>query len=101
MSSNLKSPPEGLKNSECKKGKLVARPPISYVPPVDLHKKQEPEQIKVKMLDGTNFQMAAFGYGANKEYLVHIIAILCVIEKKGWNRLLGRLFKLWMKLDGK
>jgi hypothetical protein len=83
MSSNLKSLPEGLKNTECKKGKLVARPPISYVPPVDLHEKWEPKQIKVKMHDGTNFQMAAFGYGNNEEYLVHVIAVLQIIEQKG------------------
>jgi hypothetical protein len=34
------------------------------------------------MPDGTNFQMAAFGYGNNKEYLIHVIAILCIIEQK-------------------
>jgi hypothetical protein len=55
MSSNLKSPPEGLKNAECKKGKLITQLPILYVPPLDLHEKQETEQIKVKMPDGTNF----------------------------------------------
>jgi hypothetical protein len=32
MSSNAKSPLEGLKASECKKGKLGARPPIPYIP---------------------------------------------------------------------
>jgi hypothetical protein len=35
------------------------------------------------MPDGTNFQMAAFGYRNNKEYLVNVIAILCIIEIKG------------------
>jgi hypothetical protein len=83
MNSNLKSLPEGLKNAKCKKGKLIARPPIPYVPPSDLHKKQETEQIKVKMSDRTNFQMAAFGYRNNKEYLVHVIAVLRIIEQKG------------------
>ncbi len=33
MSSNLKSLPEGLKKPKCKKGKLIAQPPILYVPP--------------------------------------------------------------------
>jgi hypothetical protein len=101
MSSNLKSPPEGLKNAECEKGKLIAQPPIPYVPPLELHKKQETEQIKVKMPDGTNFQMAAFGYGNNEEYLVHVIAILRIIKKKGWKWMVGRSFKLWLKVEGK
>ncbi len=55
MSSNLKSPLEGLKNAKWEKGKLVARPPIQYVPPLDLHEKQETEHIKIKMPDRTNF----------------------------------------------
>jgi hypothetical protein len=83
MSSNLKSPPEGLKPSECKKRKSVARPPISYAPPLDLIKKWETKQIKVKMPNGTNFGMSAFAYGTNKDYLIHIIAILRMIKKKG------------------
>ncbi len=82
MSSSTKSPPEGLKASKCKKGKSGVRPPIPYVPPTNLIKKQEGEQIKVKMLDSTNFSMAAFTSGTN-EYLVHIITVLRIIEKKG------------------
>ncbi len=65
MSSNLKSLLEGLKPLECEKGKTVAQLPIPYVPPMDLIKKQETKQIKVKMPDETNFQMAAFVYGTN------------------------------------
>ncbi len=76
MSSNLMSLPEVLKNANCKKGKLMARPPILYVPPSDRHEKGETEKIKVKMPDKTNFQMAAFGYRNNKEYLVHVIAVM-------------------------
>jgi hypothetical protein len=93
MSSNLKFLPEGLKNAECKKGKLVAQPPIPYVPPVDLHKTREPEQIKVKMPDGTNFQIAAFGYGNKEEYLIHLIAILRVIEQKGMGMDIRKAFQ--------
>ncbi len=62
---------------------LIAQPPIPYVPPVDLQEKREPKQIKVKLPDRTNFQMATFGNGNNKEYLVYIIAVLCIIEQKG------------------
>ncbi len=65
-SSNLKSPPEGLENSKYEKGALIARPPIPYVPPADLYEKREPEKIKVKLPNGVNFQMAAFGNGNNK-----------------------------------
>ncbi len=69
MSSNLKSPPEGLKPSECKKGKSMAWPPIPYVPPSDLIKKRETTQIKVKMPNDTNFGMVAFVYETNEDYL--------------------------------
>ncbi len=50
---------------------------------MDLIEKQETEQIKVKMPDGTNFGMAAFAYGTNEDYLVHDIAVLRIIKKKG------------------
>jgi hypothetical protein len=73
---NLKSPPEGLKNAECKKGTPPVRLPIPYVPPTDLHKKRNMEQIKVELPDGTKFQMPTYASGSNKEYLVHIIAVL-------------------------
>ncbi len=76
MSSSLKSPPEGLKNAECKKGTPPVRLPILYVPPTDLHEKQETEQINIELPNGTKFQMPPYGSGNNKEYLVHIIAIL-------------------------
>jgi hypothetical protein len=84
MSSSLKSPPEGLKNAEeCEKGTPPVRPPIPYVPPTDLHKKREMEQVKVELPNGTKFQMPTYGSGNNKEYLVHIIAILRLVEQKG------------------
>jgi hypothetical protein len=35
------------------------------------------------MPDGTNFQIAAFAYGNNEEYIVHVIAVLCIIDQKG------------------
>jgi hypothetical protein len=52
--------------------------------PLDLIEKQETKQIKVKMPDGTNFGMAAFAYGTNKDYLVHVIAVRRIIKKKDW-----------------
>jgi hypothetical protein len=83
MSLNLKSPPEGLKNAECEKGTPPIRPPILYVPPTDLLKKRETEQIKVELLDETKFQMPTYDSGNNKEYLVHVIAVLHLVEQKG------------------
>ncbi len=83
MSLNLKSLSAGLKNAKCKKGTLPVRPPIPYVPPTDLLEKWETEQIKVELPDGTKFQMPTFGSGNNKEYLVHIIAILRLVKQKG------------------
>ncbi len=80
MSSSLKFPPEGLKIAECKKGMPPVRPPIPYAPPTDLHKKQDTEQIKVELPDGTKFQMPTYGSGNNEEYIVHVIAILQLIK---------------------
>jgi hypothetical protein len=97
MSSRAKSPLEGLKASECENGKLGARPPIPYLPPADLIKKREGEQIKVKMPDGTNFSMAALTCGTNEDYLVHVIAVLRIIEKKG---LAEEIKAVWLALPG-
>jgi hypothetical protein len=83
MSTNLKSPPEGLKNAECKKNMPPVRLPIPYVPPTDHLKKLETEQIKVKLPDGTKFQMPTYASGNNGEYLVHVIAILHLVKQKG------------------
>ncbi len=83
MSLNLKSPSEGLKNAECKKGTLPVRRPIPYVPPTDLLKKRETEQIKVELPDRTKFQMPTYGSGHNKEYLLHVIAVLRLVKQKG------------------
>jgi hypothetical protein len=83
MSSNLKSLPEGLKNAKCEMGMPLVRPPIPYVPLTDLLEKREMEQIKVKLPDGTKFQMPTYGSGNNKEYLVHVIAVLRLVKQKG------------------
>ncbi len=61
MSSNLRSPPEGLKNAECEKGTPPIRLPVLYVPLTDLLEKRETKQIKVELPDGTKFQMPTFG----------------------------------------
>jgi hypothetical protein len=82
MSTNLKFLPEGLKITECKKGTLPVRPPIPYVPPTDLLEKRETELIKVKLPNGTRFQMPTYSSGNNEEYLIHIFAILHLVKQK-------------------
>ena len=82
MSGNAKSPPEGLKDSECERGHIVNWPPILYVQPSDLNKKQEKTEIKVKLPDGTNYQMVPFQAGNNEDYVTHIIAMHQLLEQK-------------------
>jgi hypothetical protein len=83
MSTSLKSP-DGLKDAECKKGKLSHRPPIPYVLVVDIvTPKVEPQVFKIKLPDASHLSMPIYSHGNNKEYLVHIVAVLQVIEQKG------------------
>ncbi len=74
---------EGLKDSECEKGQLAIRPPISYVPPTDLHSSTESETIKVRLPDGTTVSMKAFSSRNNEDYILHWTAIFCLFDQKG------------------
>ena len=74
---------ESLKDSECEKGQLAIRPPISYVPPTDLHSSTESETIKVKLPDGTTVSVKAFSSGNNEDYILHWAAIFRLFEQKG------------------
>ncbi len=76
MSGNAKSPAEGIKDAECKRGAIANRPPIPYVAPVDPYEKQEKTKIKVKLPDGTNYQMVPFRAESNENYVNHIIAMI-------------------------
>ncbi len=98
MSSSLKSPPECLTNAKCKKGAPPVRLPIPYVPPTDLHKKRETKQIKVELPDGIKFQMPTYSSGNNEEYLVHIIAVLQLIEQKGTSANVKEAFAVLVKV---
>jgi hypothetical protein len=83
MSTSLKSP-DRLKDAECKKGQLSHRPPIPYVPVVDIVTPKEESQIfKIKLPDASHLSMPIYSHGNNKEYLAHIVAVLGVIEQKG------------------
>jgi hypothetical protein len=83
MSTSLKST-DGLKDAECKKGQLSHRPPIPYVPVIDIvMPKEEPQVFKIKLPDVSNLSMPIYSRGNNKENIRHIVAVLQVIEQKG------------------
>jgi hypothetical protein len=83
MSTSLKSP-DGLKDAECKKGQLSHRPPIPYIPVIDIvTPKEEPQLYKVKLPGASHLSIPIYSRGNNEEYLVHVVAVLCIIEQKG------------------
>jgi hypothetical protein len=83
MSTSVKSH-DGMKDAECKKGQLSHRPPIPYVPVVDIvTPKEKPQIFKVKLPDASHLSMLIYSHGNNKKYLVHIVAVFCIIEQKG------------------
>ncbi len=100
MSITLKSP-EGLKDSGCKKGQLSCQPLVLYVPPADLVKTKEVQEIlKIKLPEEIIFNMSIFSQGNTKEYLAHVIAVLCLISQKGLNVQCTKLVKAVGKLAG-
>ncbi len=58
------------------------------------------DNLKVKLEDGTIFNMTLFSQGNTKEYLAHIIAVLHLINQKGLNVQCRKLAKLLDKLVG-
>jgi hypothetical protein len=76
MSTSLKSS-DGLKDADCEKGQLSHRPAIPYIPVVDVVTlKEEPHIFKIKLPDASHLNMPIYSSGNNKEYLVHIVAVL-------------------------
>jgi hypothetical protein len=51
--------------------------------PINLNDKRDIEKNMVKLPDGTNFQMSAFGQGKNDEYLLQVIMVKHPLEQKG------------------
>jgi hypothetical protein len=83
MSTTLKSP-DGLKNTEFKKGQLSNRLPIPYIPEMHIiMPKEEPQVFKVKLLEDSHINMHIYSRGNTKEYLMHIVAVLHIIKQKG------------------
>ncbi len=57
MSTSLKSL-DGLKDAECKKGQLSHRPPIPYVPGLDIvTPKEDPQVFKIKLPNASHLSM--------------------------------------------
>jgi hypothetical protein len=82
MSTSLKSP-DGFKYAECEKGQLSHLQPIPYVPVVDIiTPKEEPQIFKIKLPDASHLSIPIYSCGNNSEYLVHIVAVLRVIDQK-------------------
>ena len=82
MSTTLKAP-DGLKNSECKKGHLNNWPPIPYITKTDIVTfKEEPHVLKVRLPNDTCLNMPIFSHGNTEEYLAHIVAVLRIIKQK-------------------
>jgi hypothetical protein len=98
MSTSLMSP-DGLKDAECEKGQLSHRPPILYVPMVDIvMPKEDPQVFKIKLPDASHLSMPIYSCGNNEEYLAHIVAVLRVIEQKGLPKkcqVLAKTFARW------
>jgi hypothetical protein len=44
--------------------------------------KEEPQHYKVKLPDASHLSMPIYFCGNNKEYLAHIVVILCIINQK-------------------
>ncbi len=83
MSASTKAP-EGLKDSECKKGNLGVCPPIPYVPPTDLlQTKENADTLKLKLPNGTVFSMTIIAKANPDDYLQHLIVVQCLIVQKG------------------
>jgi hypothetical protein len=83
MSTSLKSP-DGLKDAECKKGQLSHRPPIPYIPVIDIvTPKEDPQVFKIKLPYASHLSMPIYSHGNNEEYLTHIVAVLQMINQTG------------------
>ncbi len=95
MSASMKAP-EGLKDLECQKGNLGARPPIPYITPMDLlQTNKNTGTLKLNLPDGLVFSMMIFAKGNPEDYLQHLIAVQHLISQKGLNTACGMQPKSW------
>jgi hypothetical protein len=69
------------------------------MPPSDLvTTKESQESLKIKLPNGTVFNISIFSQGNTKEYLVHVVTILHLINQKRLNVHCRKLAKLVDKL---
>ena len=68
---------------ECERGVITTRPPIPYVAEVDPYEKADKTKIKTKLANGTDYRMVPFCLGTNKDYMCHLIAMICLVEQLG------------------
>jgi hypothetical protein len=100
MSTTLKTP-KGLKDSKCKKGQLSSWPPVPVVLPMYLVTTKEAQKtLKIRLPNGSVLNMSIFSQRNTKEYLVHVVAFLCLIRQKGLNVQCRKLAKAVDKLAG-
>ncbi len=60
---------------------LSHRPPIPYVPVVEIvMPKEETQLFKVKLPDTSHLSMPIYCSGNNEEYLAHIVVVLHIID---------------------
>jgi hypothetical protein len=89
---------EGFQLQERAAEQSATRP---YVPLTDLPTtKESSDNLKIRLLYGTVFNMTIFTQGSTKEYLDHITTVLRLINQKGLNVLCRNLAKTVDKLAG-
>jgi hypothetical protein len=62
--------------------------------------KESSNNLKIKLPDGTVYNMSIFSRGNTKEYLAHAVAVLHLINQKGLNVQCRKLAKTVDKLAG-
>jgi hypothetical protein len=60
--------------------------------------KEAPESLKIKLPNGTVFNMSIFSQGNTEEYPAHVVAVLRLINQKGFNVQCRKLVKAVDKL---
>jgi hypothetical protein len=83
-----------VRQNECKKGQLSNRSPIPYVAETDIDTPKDDLQVlKVKLSDNSLINMHIYSRGNTKEYLMHIVAVVCIIKQKGLDTRFRKLDK--------
>jgi hypothetical protein len=68
---------------------------------VDPYEKAEKTKIKTRLADGTNYQMAPFRSGTNKDYVSHLIAMIRLVEQLDLEKSVEAAFEAVKKLEDK